>query len=154
MSAARRPKADRKVFHCAGIGYILPVKSCREVFAEAGADQLGMPVDGEHARAVANHWAMADPAKPLERIEAALVESGKAFSALEFSDLDLLSSLDEFHCLGLDATLELAELVGLNRRMQVLDLGSGIGGPARRLALTFGCRVVGLDVTPGFHEAS
>jgi len=34
--------------------------------------------------------------------------------------------------------------------MHVLDIGCGVGGPARYLAATFGCRVTGVDLTAEF----
>ncbi|WP_245461048.1 methyltransferase domain-containing protein, partial [Mesorhizobium sp. M7A.F.Ca.US.005.03.2.1] len=37
---------------------------------------------------------------------------------------------------------------------RILDVGSGIGGPARFLAATYGCQVDGVDLTPAFVEAS
>jgi SAM-dependent methyltransferase len=38
--------------------------------------------------------------------------------------------------------------------MEVLDLGSGVGGPARTLAAEFGCRVTGIDLTEEFCQAA
>ena len=32
----------------------------------------------------------------------------------------------------------------------VIDVGSGLGGPSRYLAATYGCRVSGVDLTPEF----
>ena len=49
-----------------------------------------------------------------------------------------LASLDQFHTRGLAATAELAELAGITADMSVLDVGSGVGGPARFLAATYG----------------
>lgn len=61
-----------------------------------------------------------------------------------------LTAFDQFHARGLPATEELAQLVGLGRGARVLDAGSGLGGPARFLAETYGCEVVGVDLTPAF----
>jgi sarcosine/dimethylglycine N-methyltransferase len=44
----------------------------------------------------------------------------------------------------------LARLAGLREGMHVLDVGSGLGGPARTLAVEFGWRVTGLDLTEEF----
>ena len=54
---------------------------------------------------------------------------------------------DEQHGGGREATRELARLTGLHAGMHVLDVGSGLGGPARTLAAEFGCRVTGRDLT-------
>ena len=62
------------------------------------------------------------------------------------------AALDQFHIRGLVATAELAQLVGVRASMQVLDAGSGLGGPSRYLAETFGCRVDGIDLTPAYVE--
>ncbi|HEV2724316.1 MAG TPA: hypothetical protein VGV10_06755 [Thermoleophilaceae bacterium] len=53
-------------------------------------------------------------------------------------DPDDLSGLDEFHGLGRAATLTMAELAGIAEGERVLDVGAGIGGPARTLAARLG----------------
>ena len=44
--------------------------------------------------------------------------------------------------------------MNLNAGSEVLDIGSGLGGPARTLAETYGCRVTGVDLTLPFCEAA
>jgi ubiquinone/menaquinone biosynthesis C-methylase UbiE len=67
---------------------------------------------------------------------------------------EALATLDQFHTRGLAATAELAELAGITADMAVLDVGSGIGGPARFLAATYGCRVIGVDLSQPFVDAA
>jgi ubiquinone/menaquinone biosynthesis C-methylase UbiE len=76
------------------------------------------------------------------------------YQALEKAGIDInqltpddLATIDEFHTRGTEATMEMAEEIGLNVKMQVLDVGCGLGGPSRRLAYSYGCRVTGLDLT-------
>jgi ubiquinone/menaquinone biosynthesis C-methylase UbiE len=57
-----------------------------------------------------------------------------------------LAGIDEFHVGGRRATLALAQKLGLDETMQVLDVGSGLGGASRCLATEFGCHVTGLDL--------
>ena len=65
-----------------------------------------------------------------------------------------LAALDQFHTRGLAATAELAGLAGITADMSVLDVGSGVGGPARFLAATYGCRVTGIDLSEPFVDAA
>jgi sarcosine/dimethylglycine N-methyltransferase len=65
-----------------------------------------------------------------------------------------LAALDQFHTGGLAATTELAKLAGISPDMSVLDAGSGVGGPARFLAATHGCRVTGVDLSEPFVDAA
>ncbi len=63
-----------------------------------------------------------------------------------------LSALDHFHVGGVSATKRLAAHLSLTADSRVLDLGSGLGGPARFLNEAFGCPVWGVDITPDYVE--
>jgi len=63
-------------------------------------------------------------------------------------DPDVLAAADQLHIGGTDATRSVAEGAGLRAGMRVLDVGSGIGGPARYLAHHLGVTVRGVDLTP------
>ena len=67
--------------------------------------------------------------------------------------LDDLAPVDEFHTRGRLATEELIPRLGVGPGDHVLDLGAGLGGPARRLAAATGCRVTGVEHNPAFVEA-
>ncbi len=79
-----------------------------------------------------------------EKILAALADYGKDLEALTIDDL---APVDQFHTRGHEATEELAALLGVAAHEEVLDVGCGIGGPARWLAESTGCRVQGVDLT-------
>lgn len=64
--------------------------------------------------------------------------------------LEQLSGFEDFHTAGRMATARMAEHISPAATDVVLDAGSGIGGPARYLADRFGCRVIGVDLTPEF----
>jgi SAM-dependent methyltransferase len=61
-----------------------------------------------------------------------------------------VAGFDDFHTAGRMATVRIAELLAPGADETVLDAGSGLGGPARYLAQVFGCRVIGIDLTPDF----
>ena len=65
---------------------------------------------------------------------------------------ETLAPIDHFHGKGVVATGELA--AALQPRASDHVLGCGIGGPARWIAAKYGCRVTGVDLTPGFCEAA
>ena len=75
---------------------------------------------------------------------AALAAMGKDPARLEPTDL---MGADEFHIGGAQATHDLAAQLALTPAMHLLDLGSGLGGPARTLATTFNCQVTGIDLS-------
>jgi SAM-dependent methyltransferase len=87
----------------------------------------------------------------LDRILVALVAADKDLDHLTIDDLALV---DEFHSRRRLATVELATLLAPSATDHVVDIGSGIGGPSRYLALTYGCRVSGIDLTPEFVDTA
>ena len=96
---------------------------------------------------VAQHYSRGDL---LARFERALREAGKNPEQFAADDI---ASADQFHTGGKPATLELARLAGIRKESEVLDVGGGVGGPARTLANEIGCRVTVLDLTEEFVEA-
>jgi len=86
-----------------------------------------------------------------ERILDALKRAGKDIDALTVRDL---MPLDQLHSGGHHSTRLLAQLAGLKPGMDILDIGSGLGGPARILAAEFGCQVTALDLTESFRHAA
>lgn len=93
---------------------------------------------------VARHYAIGSP---LEKISAALQVLAPGGGPVT---LDQLAGFDDFHTAGRMATVRMAERLAPAASDVVLDAGSGLGGPARYLANRFGCRVIGLDLTPEF----
>jgi 2-keto-4-pentenoate hydratase/2-oxohepta-3-ene-1,7-dioic acid hydratase in catechol pathway/SAM-dependent methyltransferase len=84
-------------------------------------------------------------------ILAALREEGKDPDNLKPHDV---MGLGELHVRGHEATRELAMQLGLNHEKRVLDIGCGVGSPSRFMALQYGCRVTGVDITEAFVEAA
>lgn len=84
-------------------------------------------------------------------IGSALDAAGMDRATLRPADL---APVDEFHIRGRTATLEMAEALALTDRSHVLDLGSGLGGPARTLVELTGCTVTGVDLTAEFCEVA
>lgn len=86
-----------------------------------------------------------------ERLKAALAGFGPEEQWLTPRQL---AGVDQFHTRGYAATVELAKLAEVTSTSSVLDIGSGIGGPARMLAETSGCHVTGVDLSEPFVEAA
>ncbi len=105
----------------------------------------------ESADAVRRHYEPeASEATMLEQVRQTLASFGHKDGAPVSPTAAQLATLDQFHVRGLAATRELAEMAGVTREMRVLDAGSGLGGPSRFLAETYGCHVTGVDLTPAF----
>jgi ubiquinone/menaquinone biosynthesis C-methylase UbiE len=67
---------------------------------------------------------------------------------------ETLAPIDHFHGKGVIATEELSAMLQPKANDYLLDIGCGIGGPARWIAAKYGCRVTGLDLTAEFCEAA
>jgi AcrR family transcriptional regulator len=85
------------------------------------------------------------------RIESAIRRAGKDPDHI---GLDDLAPLEEFHIGGRGASIELAKLAALPPHSRLLDVGAGLGGPARLLAARYECLVTALDLTPEYCRAA
>jgi cyclopropane fatty-acyl-phospholipid synthase-like methyltransferase len=85
----------------------------------------------------------------LDRINSALAALG--VGAGDPIRPEQLFALDQWHYHGTDAIRAAAERLGLGPASRVLEIGSGIGGPARYLAHTTGCQVTALELQRKVH---
>lgn len=98
------------------------------------------------ARALAYY---ADGGDLLDPVLGSLAAAGRPTDRIDSDDL---VGLDEFHGRGRSATVALLREAGLRPGERVLDVGAGIGGPARTMARHFGAEVTALDPTVRFAE--
>lgn len=87
----------------------------------------------------------------LGRILDAMRQSG---ISPETVTVEALAPVDHFHARGFSATKELADALPIKTGDHLVDIGCGIGGPARYLAARFSCRVDGIDITEPFVVAA
>lgn len=87
----------------------------------------------------------------IARLRAALAADG---ADPDHPTLATLTPYDQFHGRGIEATEEIANSLSVASSDHILDIGSGIGGPARYFAARFGCRVTGIDLTAEFCEVA
>jgi ubiquinone/menaquinone biosynthesis C-methylase UbiE len=97
---------------------------------------------------VAKHFA---PPDLRARVSGVLEAAGKNSSNTKVEDL---APLDQWHVMGDIPNRRLAQKAGIRREDHVLDVGSGMGGPARLLASMYGCKVTGIDVTDPYLETA
>jgi cyclopropane fatty-acyl-phospholipid synthase-like methyltransferase len=84
--------------------------------------------------------------RPEEKILGTLRSAGNDLTQLRTDDL---VAIDDLHVGGREAIQELGGFMGLRPDMHLLDVGCGIGGPARYFAER-GCQVTGIDLTDEF----
>jgi MPBQ/MSBQ methyltransferase len=97
---------------------------------------------------IKNHWNRQGLGEEILR---KIGESGRSPDSLT---IDEFAPFDQFHGGGKDSTMMLARLAHLERGMRVVDVGGGLGGPARTLAALYGCSVTTLDLTDSYVEAA
>ena len=100
------------------------------------------------AHAIADNWGKGDV---YGLVLSALEKAGKPLDSLTVEDL---APVDHFHARGFPATVELGDRLPVEAGDHILDIGCGLGGPARYFAKRFGCRVSGIDITPAFAEVA
>jgi SAM-dependent methyltransferase len=100
----------------------------------------------EQGQRVAEHWSRL--AVTVDGVLAFLRSRGIAPDRAKAEDLH---AVDMIHMGGVAATDKLATLAGITAGHHVLDVGSGVGGPARRLASRFGADVCGIELSEVLH---
>lgn len=82
-----------------------------------------------------------------ERILSGLTATGVDIDHLSIDDLAVV---DELHIGGRIATEHALDKLTVSESDHVLDVGCGIGGPARTLVSRSRCTLTGIDLTPGY----
>ncbi|MEH6631095.1 MAG: class I SAM-dependent methyltransferase [Halopseudomonas aestusnigri] len=90
--------------------------------------------------------------KNLTTYVASLLDSNDS-DAPQYSAQDF-STFDHLHSRGRAATRELSELLSVHPGSNLLDIGCGIGGPARFVAERFACNVHGIDLTEEYCKTA
>jgi SAM-dependent methyltransferase len=100
------------------------------------------------SKSISDHWGTGD-------VYGRIMDAMKAASiSPDTVTVEQLAPVDHFHARGFPATVELADLLPIRPGHHIVDIGCGVGGPARYLAKRFGCRVSGVDITAPFVEAA
>lgn len=68
--------------------------------------------------------------------------------------IDALAGIDQWHYRGTDSVDEAIDALGLGADKHVLEVGAGIGGPARYLAHRAGCRVTAMELQADLNETA
>ncbi|MGI9523156.1 MAG: class I SAM-dependent methyltransferase [Hyphomicrobiaceae bacterium] len=99
-------------------------------------------------KSIADHWGTGDVyGRIMDAMEAASIDP-------EAVTVEQMAPMDHYHARGFQATIELADELPIKSGDHIVDIGCGLGGPARYLADRFYCRVSGIDITLPFVEAA
>jgi SAM-dependent methyltransferase len=100
------------------------------------------------AKRIEDHWSKNNI---YGLIVSTLSKMSKPLNGLTPEDL---APVDHFHACGLRATVELGDQLPIKSGQHILDIGCGLGGPARYIAQRFQCHVSGIDITKPFVETA
>jgi SAM-dependent methyltransferase len=99
-------------------------------------------------QSISEHWGTGDVySRILDAMQAVGINP-------ETVTVDQLAPVDHFHARGFPATKDLADTLPIKAGDRIVDIGCGIGGPARYLAQRFQCHVDGIDITAPFVDAA
>lgn len=100
------------------------------------------------AQVISDHWGKGDIySRILKTMDLAGIDPASV-------TIEQLAPVDHFHARGLAATVELADKLLVKEGDRLVDIGCGLGGPARYFAKRFNCHVDGLDITEPFVDAA
>ena len=83
------------------------------------------------------------------RVHQAMLDAGLNDKKLEIEDL---FPIDQYHARGIAATVDLGKRMPISQNQKLIDIGCGLGGPARYFAKQFKCFITGIDITPSFVQ--
>ncbi len=99
-----------------------------------------------NSKSIENFWTRGDI---FTRVHQAMTEAGLINKELNIEDL---FPIDQYHARGIAATIDLGKRMPISKNQKILDIGCGLGGPARYYAKEFKCFITGIDITPSFIE--
>ncbi|MGW0708088.1 methyltransferase domain-containing protein [Streptomyces sp. NPDC002643] len=108
------------------------------------ADQPGARFDG---------MALYDLQHVRDALAPLLDESRSASDGASLTAADL-EPYDQMHYLGRHALDNAVARLGIVSGAEVMDIGAGLGGPARYLADRYGCRLTAVELQPELHRLS
>ena len=100
----------------------------------------------DDSKAVAQHYSQGGL---LAAIESGLAQLGKTPTNVTMEDL---APIDEFHIGGRQASDDFLSQLPFAAECHLLDVGCGLGGPARYAAKRFGAHVTGIDLTADYID--
>ena len=99
-----------------------------------------------NSKNIENFWTRGDV---FSRVHHAMSEAGLINKELNIEDL---FPIDQYHARGIAATVDLGKRMPISKNQKIIDIGCGLGGPARYYAKEFKCFITGIDITPSFIE--